>query len=91
MIEGIAILSWRKCRLPRRRKDYFKGQRLVASSAVVFAAIVATTFAVPSVASAQQDSLSSKVSSAAPESCLTWYQWANPTTPMRTAKMQLIA
>ena len=78
MIEGIAILSWRKCRLPRRRKDYFKGQRLVASSAVVFAAIVATTFAVPSVASAQQDSLSSKVSSAAPESCLTWYQWANP-------------
>ena len=74
MIERVAIKSWRKFRLPQRQR-HFCGHRLLTSSALVVAAIV---LAGSSVASAQEDSLSSKVSSAAPESCLTWYQWANP-------------
>ena len=77
MIERVAIKSWRKFRLPQRQR-HFCGHRLLTSSALVVAAIVATVLAGSSVASAQEDSLSSKVSSAAPESCLTWYQWANP-------------
>ena len=77
MIERVAIKSWRKFRLPQRQR-HFCGHRRLTSSALVVAAIVATVLAGSSVASAQEDSLSSKVSSAAPESCLTWYQWANP-------------
>ena len=78
MIDKIAIMSWRKCRLLQRENRLFKGQKRRTSSALVVAAIVATVFAVPSVVSAQEDSLSSKVSSAAPKSCLSWFQWANP-------------
>ena len=77
MIKRITDLSRRECRLPQRQR-HSKGQRLLISSVLAVAATVVTAFAVPSVASAQEDSLSSKVSSAAPESCLSWYQWANP-------------
>ena len=60
------------------RITMFKWRKPFVLSAAVAAAMVATVLAVPSVASAQEDSLSGKVSSAAPESCLSWYQWANP-------------
>jgi len=60
------------------RITMFKWRKPFVLSAAVAAAMVATVLAVPSVASAQEDSLSGKVSSAAPESCLFWYQWANP-------------
>ena len=69
-------LQWRQRN--RLNKNRFSAATLFASSVAVLAAIVVTAFATPSAAYAQKDSLSSKVSSAAPDSCLTWYQWANP-------------
>ena len=53
-----------------------KGTRLV--SAAFLLVFVLGMFASGTVAIGQDTTLSSKISSVAPETCLSWYQWSNP-------------
>ena len=53
-------------------------RRYAFKSAALLVAFVCSLFANHSVAIGQDTTLSSKLSSVAPETCVSWYQWANP-------------
>ena len=62
----------------RELVGHIRTGRTRLSSATFLIVFVLAMFANRTAAIGQDTSLSSKLSSAAPETCLTWFQWSNP-------------